>query len=64
MNDPRENEDEQYRVLMNQNGQYSIWRIDLPVPDGWTIVFEQNYNACLEYIDTHWKELYRPDGTK
>ncbi|WP_235429355.1 MbtH family protein [Chromobacterium vaccinii] len=45
-------------VVINHEGQYSIWPSDRPLPPGW----EQQgqaaaKEACLEYIREHWVDM-------
>jgi MbtH protein len=34
---PFEDADAQYLVLVNDEGQHSLWPADIAVPDGWVI---------------------------
>lgn len=61
---PFENEDELYLVLMNDDGQYSIWPAFAEIPRGWTVVYEKNRRGeCLDYIESHWSDM-RPNRVK
>lgn len=58
MSNPFEQEDGRYRVLRNQVGQHSLWPAFLRVPDGWTVVHEEDSRAaCLEYVERNWTDL-------
>ncbi|WP_194891216.1 MbtH family protein [Catenulispora pinisilvae] len=58
MSNPFEQEDGRYRVLRNQVGQHSLWPVFLQVPDGWTVVHEEDSRAaCLEYVERNWTDL-------
>ncbi|MQB34204.1 MbtH family protein [Rhizobium rhizogenes] len=47
-----------FKVLVNGNGQYSLWREDIPVPLGWTLIgFKGNRQACIEFVDLTWLEM-------
>jgi MbtH protein len=47
-----------YRVVVNQEEQYSIWPVTQEVPAGWTVVGDQgNKERCLSYINTHWTDM-------
>ncbi|MBR7674822.1 MbtH family protein [Streptomyces daliensis] len=50
--------DELFHVVRNHEEQYSIWRTDKPVPDGWETVGEpMAKDACLERIGELWTDM-------
>lgn len=58
MSNPFEAPDARYRVLVNDEGQYSLWPAAITCPDGWTVVHHAGSRpACLEYIETHWTDM-------
>jgi len=58
MTNPFEDENGVYHVLVNDEGQHSLWPSFIAVPNGWTIVHESDSRAaCLEYINRHWTDL-------
>jgi uncharacterized protein YbdZ (MbtH family) len=58
MTNPFEDENGTFHVLINDEGQYSLWPSFVDVPDGWTIVRKSDSRAaCLEYIDRHWTDM-------
>jgi MbtH protein len=58
MTNPFEDENGVYHVLVNEEGQHSLWPSFIAVPAGWTIVHESDSRvACLEYISKHWTDL-------
>ncbi|MFE3646668.1 MbtH family protein [Streptomyces sp. NPDC059152] len=58
MTNPFENPDGIYRVLTNDEGQYSLWPDFADVPEGWTTVFGPDGRAaCLEYVEREWTDL-------
>lgn len=64
MTNPFENEGGTYVVLMNSEGQYSLWPAFLDVPSGWTPVFEEaSRSECIQYISSNWRDL-RPNSLK
>lgn len=64
MSNPFENEEMNYFVLMNEEGQYSLWPAFLDVPSGWKIVYgEESRGLCLAYINSNWKDM-RPNRLK
>jgi MbtH protein len=45
-------------VLVNQEGQYSIWPAKKDVPAGWTNVgFSGSKQDVSAYIDEHWTDM-------
>ena len=59
---PFEDEDGVYHVLINDEGQHSLWPSFVPVPQGWTIVHKSdNRAACLEFINKNWTDM-RPNS--
>ncbi len=57
MTNPFEDENGIYHVLINDEGQYSLWPSFIDVPDGWTIVRKSDSRAaCLEFINRNWSE--------
>ena len=58
---PFEDENATYHVLINDEGQHSLWPSFKEVPKGWTIVHSDGRAACLEFIDQHWTDM-RPNS--
>jgi len=55
---PFEDENGTYHVLVNAEGQHSLWPAFVTVPDGWTIVHKSDTRAaCLEYIEKNWTDM-------
>ena len=62
MANPFEDENGTYVVLINHEGQHSLWPKFVDVPMGWTVAFNENSRQnCLEYINTHWTDM-RPSS--
>jgi len=58
MANPFEDEDSSFHVLINDEGQYSLWPAFVSVPAGWNIVREKDSRAeCLKYIEEHWTDM-------
>jgi MbtH protein len=58
MSNPFEDEKGLYRVLVNCEGQYSLWPDFLEVPAGWTVVGPSGgRKECLEWIETSWTDM-------
>jgi MbtH protein len=55
---PFEDEDANYFVLINDEGQHSLWPVFADVPDGWEIIFgEDKRQACLDFIEKNWTDM-------
>ncbi len=51
-----------YKVIMNEEEQYSIWPILRETPVGWRDVGKEGLkDECLNYISTVWTDI-RPLG--
>lgn len=58
MTNPFEDKDANYFVLINDEGQYSLWPEFADVPAGWTIAHgKDGRQACLDYIETNWTDM-------
>ncbi|MBV9022867.1 MAG: MbtH family NRPS accessory protein [Streptomycetaceae bacterium] len=52
----------EYLVVVNDEEQYSIWRLGLPIPAGWrTDGFSGAREDCLRHIEEVWTNM-RPRG--
>jgi len=55
---PFEDEQATYFVLINHEGQHSLWPAFLDVPAGWSIAHgEDSRSACLDYINRSWTDM-------
>lgn len=58
MSNPFENENGIYNVLINEEGQHSLWPSFLVIPEGWSVIYsEESRQDCLEYINKNWTDL-------
>jgi MbtH protein len=58
MANPFENPEGSYLVLVNDEGQHSLWPEFAAVPSGWTRVHgADTREACLAYVDEHWTDM-------
>lgn len=58
MTNPFEDEDGAYLVLVNDEGQHSLWPTFAEVPAGWTVAHpEDSRQACLDYVERNWTDL-------
>ncbi|WP_302104895.1 MbtH family protein [Polycladomyces zharkentensis] len=64
MTNPFENADGTFFVLINDEGQYSLWPAFVQVPAGWTVVYgPESRQACLDYVDSKWTDM-RPKSIR
>ncbi|MEU8199455.1 MbtH family protein [Microbispora amethystogenes] len=58
MNNPFDNDDGTFRVLVNGEDQHALWPLFLDVPDGWISVYgPESRQECLKYIEEHWTDM-------
>jgi uncharacterized protein YbdZ (MbtH family) len=47
-----------YRVIVNDEGQYSLWPASITVPDGWVTAHETDSRSnCLAYVEEQWTDM-------
>lgn len=62
MTNPFEDENGTYHVLINDEGQHSLWPTFVEVPEGWTIIHQSDTRAaCLDFINRNWTDM-RPNS--
>ena len=62
MSNPFEDTDALYLVLVNAEGQYSVWPAGISIPDGWTAVHDADSRSnCIEYVEAKWTDM-RPNS--
>ncbi len=58
MTNPFDDETGEFRVLVNHEGQHSLWPGSMAVPAGWTPVGPTgDRRTCLDWIDANWTDL-------
>ncbi|MBD0669787.1 MbtH family protein [Kitasatospora sp. NPDC091335] len=58
MANPFEDAEASYLVLVNDEGQHSLWPAFSPVPAGWQQVFgTAGRQDCLDYVERNWQDL-------
>jgi len=57
MANPFERDDIDYLVLVNDEGQYSLWPSFTEIPGGWRKVMSGGRQTCLDYVDEHWTDM-------
>ncbi|GAA2410185.1 MbtH family protein [Actinomadura vinacea] len=55
---PFEDPEGRFVVLVNDEGQHSLWPVFAEVPAGWNVAFgEDSREACLAYVEENWTDL-------
>ena len=58
MTNPFEDPDASYLVLINDEGQHSLWPVFADVPEGWEKIFgDAARQDCLDFIETNWTDM-------
>lgn len=58
MNNPFDNEDGTFHLLVNDEGQYSLWPAFVDVPTGWSAVLvSTTRQSCIDYVNEHWVDM-------
>ncbi|NDK27185.1 MbtH family protein [Streptomyces sp. TR1341] len=58
MASPFDNQDGRYLVLINDEGQHSLWPTFVDVPAGWTVALsESGREECVRFIEENWTDL-------
>jgi MbtH protein len=58
VSNPFDNQGGAFVVLINDQGQHSLWPAAAGIPVGWSIACEQtSRQACIEYIDKNWTDM-------
>ncbi|AZM56509.1 MbtH family protein [Streptomyces sp. WAC 01529] len=58
MANPFEDDNAEYYVLVNDEGQYSIWPVFAEIPAGWESVHgAAPRQECLDHVNEHWTDM-------
>jgi MbtH protein len=58
MTNPFDDENGTFIVLINDEGQYSLWPTFIDVPAGWSTVHAPApRQVCLDYINENWTDM-------
>ena len=58
MINPFDDDNGTFAVLINDEGQYSLWPTFAEVPAGWNVIHAADTRpACLEFINTNWTDM-------
>ena len=63
MTNPFENENGEFIVLVNHEGQYSLWPTFKEIPAGWSAAGPRGKKKeCLDWVEANWtKSSQEPD---
>jgi len=54
---PFDDEQGEFFVLVNEEGQHSLWPTFREVPDGWTVASRGGRAECLDYVEQNWTDI-------
>lgn len=55
---PFEDPDGTYHVLVNQEGQHSLWPTFADIPDGWSVELPaSDRQTALDHVNEHWTDM-------
>ncbi|MDI6099252.1 MbtH family protein [Actinoplanes sp. NEAU-A12] len=55
---PFDNDEGQFLVLVNDEGQHSLWPSFVAVPAGWVTTYgEASRQECLDHIEHSWTDM-------
>ncbi|MFI9769647.1 MbtH family protein [Streptomyces sp. NPDC052415] len=55
---PFDDDEGRFLVLVNDEGQHSLWPVFANVPDGWTVAHPADIRqACLDHIERSWTDM-------
>ncbi|GAA2711253.1 MULTISPECIES: MbtH family protein [Streptomyces] len=58
MANPFEDENAEYNVLVNDEGQHSLWPAFAAIPAGWNVVHgTASRQECLDYVNENWTDM-------
>ena len=58
MSNPFDDKDGKFFVLVNEEGQHSLWPTFVNVPAGWRVTHgPESHTSCMEFVDKCWIDL-------
>lgn len=55
---PFEDPEGTYLVLVNDEGQHSLWPTFVEVPAGWQVALEESsHEAALKFVEDNWTDM-------
>ncbi|MEU7134349.1 MbtH family protein [Streptomyces sp. NPDC046261] len=58
MPNPFDDQDATFLVLVNDEGQHSLWPAFAPRPDGWTVALDASpREEAVAYVEANWTDM-------
>jgi len=58
MSNPFDDKNASFQVLVNDEGQHSLWPAFIAVPAGWQVALAAtDRDACNAFIEAHWLDM-------
>lgn len=58
MTNPFDDENGVFHVLVNDEGQHSLWPAYVDVPAGWKVAHQSDTRkGCLDFIESNWTDM-------
>ncbi len=58
MTNPFDDQDDAYLILVNDEGQHSLWPGFREIPAGWTTIGPKGARQeCLDWIEANWTDM-------
>lgn len=58
MTNPFDDPEATFKVLVNEEGQHSLWPAFAAVPEGWSVSLpDTDRDTCLAYVEEHWTDM-------
>jgi MbtH protein len=58
MTNPFEDEQASFHVLVNDEGQHSLWPAFAEIPAGWSSVHgADSRQSCVDYVERNWTDM-------
>jgi MbtH protein len=58
VSNPFDDQGAAFVVLINDQGQHSLWPAATEIPAGWSIAYQPNgRQACIDYVDKSWTDM-------
>lgn len=55
---PFDDENGEFMVLVNEEGQHSLWPTFLKIPSGWQSVYgPEERKHCVDYVNENWTDM-------
>ena len=58
MTNPFDNPTGTFVVLVNDEGEHSLWSAGMQPPAGWSVAHASGtLQSCVDYVNTHWTDM-------